>query len=100
MAPLAWALTLACFLAIVGFLPTARDFVPPRATAAISVTVSSADTLWSIAAAHRLPGMSTVQTVDSILAANGLTEARVEAGSVLSVPAQGVVGTALAQATP
>jgi hypothetical protein len=98
--PLVWALMLASVVALVGVLPTARDLVPPRTTAAISVTATSADTLWSIASAHRLPGMTTAQMVETIRATNGLSHQHLQAGTVLSVPVQGLAGTAFAQVTP
>jgi Tfp pilus assembly protein FimV len=99
LAPIAWACVLACAIALVGVLPTARDLVPSRTTAAISVTVAPADTLWSIAAAHRLSGMSTAQTVEAIVEANSLSGRSIRAGSVLAIPAAGVSGTAFAQVT-
>jgi hypothetical protein len=99
VAPVAWAVTLACAVAVIGLLPTTRDFVPSRPTAAISVSVSPSDTLWSIASAHRIPGMSTAETVQAIVAANRLSGVRVVAGTVISVPCEGIPDTALAQAS-
>jgi hypothetical protein len=97
IAPLAWAVALGCLIAAIGVLPSARDLAPARTSAAISVTVANADTLWSIAASHPVPGMSTAQTVEAIREANGLTTGRLAAGQVLDVPAEGVGGTAFAQ---
>lgn len=82
-----------------GALPDARDLVTTRTNAAIMVTVSPADTLWSIAAAHRLPGVSTAQTADAIIAANGVRAGRLVAGMVLRVPSEGTPETAFAQVT-
>ena len=93
------ALTIAAVISVAGVLPTARDLVPARQTAAISVTVSRADTLWSIAATHRLPGLSTAQTVEAIVTANELGSGGLRAGDVLKVPVVGVSDAAFAQVT-
>jgi len=88
---------LAGFIAVVGAVPTARDFVPRPAAAAITVKVASKDTLWSIAESHRLPGATTAETVEAIKQANNLTHTTLHAGDTLSIPAADVPGTAFAQ---
>ena len=99
-APTACALAIAAIILVSGVMPTVRDLVPARQTSAISVTVSHADTLWSIAAAHRIAGMSTAQTVEAISAANGLKRRDLVAGAVLRVPVVGLSDSAVAENTP
>lgn len=96
-APVAWAVALACLIAGIGALPTVRDLGPNRAAAATTVKVDAADTLWSIARAHRAPGVTTAETVEMIIAANHLKDASVRQGDVLSVPVAEDAGTAFAQ---
>jgi Tfp pilus assembly protein FimV len=87
------------FIVLVGVLPAAGDPVPPRPAATITVRVSQADTLWSIAAAHRLPGLSTTQMVRVIKEANALSFGALGAGDVLRVPAASTAEAAYAQVT-
>lgn len=82
----------------VGLVPTARDRVPASQTSTIAVRVSQADTLWSIAASHRLPGTSTARMVELISQANSLPQGGVYAGAVLRIPAQPAPGGSYAQA--
>ena len=100
LAPLAWMAVLAAFVIAVGLLPTAQDRVPFGRTSTIAVRVSRADTLWSIAAAHRLPGVSTARMVELISEANALTPSAVRAGAVVRVPVEPAADTAYAQAAP
>jgi Tfp pilus assembly protein FimV len=90
-------LALAVFLICVGMLPTAQGRVPSGKTTTIAVRVSQADTLWSIAAANRLPGISTAEMVDLISQANSLQSSGIRAGAVLRVPAAAAALTAYAQ---
>lgn len=91
---------LALFIVAVGVLPAVGDPVPSRPTATIQVRVSPTDTLWTIAAANRLPGLTTAQMVDVIREANQLPAGALGAGAVLRVPAaRSDVGIAYAQAT-
>lgn len=96
-APLFWMLALAMFIVGVGVLPAAGDPVPSGATATIAITVSPADTLWSIAASHKLPGVSTSEMVRLIKEANSLSGGAVAAGDTLRVPAEAMPDTAYAQ---
>jgi spore germination protein YaaH len=91
---------LAAFLITVGLLPTAQDRVPSGQTSTIAVRVSQADTLWSIAAAHRLPGVSTARMVELISEASALTPGAVRAGAVVRVPVEPAADTSYAQADP
>jgi hypothetical protein len=95
--PIAWALALAAALAIVGSLPTLGSGAPSRATSSITVRVATSDTLWSIAAAHPAPGLSTASTVDEIARMNGLRTSSVRPGSLLKVPAMTAPDAAFAQ---
>lgn len=96
-APIVGALLLTSFIMLVGILPTARDYVPRPTAAAIRVKVAHADTLWSIAEAHRLPGTSTAQMVETIMEANDLKSASLQPGATLSIPVLESGGTAFAQ---
>lgn len=88
--PVLWAVGLAIFVMAAGALPTARDSTATRTTSAIIVTVTPADTLWSIAANHRAPGASTADTVAAIVEVNSLDRRTVIAGTTLKVPTQSV----------
>lgn len=94
-----WALVIASVVLAVGLMPTLRDAGPGRTTAAIEIRVGSTDTLWSIAASHRLPGQSTQQAVDAIREANGLRSATLQPGMALNVPTVGITDVALADAS-
>jgi len=96
IAPLFWMTMLTVFIVAVGILPAAGDPVRPPSTSAITVRVSSCDTLWTIAAQHRLPGLSTAQMVRVIRDANSLS-GTLTAGAVLQIPAEAMDGTAYAQ---
>ena len=99
VAPVLWMAVLALFIVGVGVLPAAGDPVPSQPTATIAVRVSPSDTLWTIAEANRLPGLTTAQMVKVIREANSLTGGALGAGAILRVPARSDSGTAYAQAT-
>jgi Tfp pilus assembly protein FimV len=92
-------LVLAASLICIGALPAAGEGTSSARTSTISVQVSPTDTLWSIAASHRLPGTSTAQMVRIITDANSLARSDLRAGAVLRVPAEAPRGSAYAQAT-
>jgi LysM domain len=100
LAPLVWMLVLATFVIAVGSLPTAQDRVPSGQTSTIAIRVSQADTLWTIAASHRLPGTSTARMVELISEANSLPQGALHAGAVLRVPVELSSESAYAQAGP
>jgi Tfp pilus assembly protein FimV len=91
-------LVLAASIICIGALPAAGEGTPSGRTATISVQVSPADTLWSIAASHRLPGTSTAQMVRIITDANSLAGSDLRAGAVLRVPTEAPSDSAYAQA--
>ncbi len=99
IAPVFWMTALAAFIVIMGVLPAAGDPVPSSTSASITVRVSPADTLWSIAADHRLPGVSTAQMVRIIVQANTLRGTGLHAGAVILVPSPETPGSAYAQVT-
>jgi hypothetical protein len=83
---LALFLVVAISLIAVGALPTLADGVPAPATSH-AVTVSAADTLWSIARANSVAGMSTADMVQAIRRVNGLVPGReLQPGAVVKVP--------------
>jgi Tfp pilus assembly protein FimV len=90
--------TVAAIVTGLGAFALSREGVPSDASASISVRVSPSDTLWSIAAANRLPGATTAATVDAIARVNGLHDSRIVSGATLKVPTATALGTAFAQA--
>ncbi|MDO9556936.1 MAG: LysM peptidoglycan-binding domain-containing protein [Coriobacteriia bacterium] len=62
-----------------------RDRTMPEVT--VSIKVGKDDTLWEIAAAHRVAGVSTAETVTSICELNGMAGGSIAAGQLLVVPA-------------
>jgi Tfp pilus assembly protein FimV len=79
-----------------GSLPSAADLAP-TVSSTTRVRVSSADTLWSVASAHRPPGMSTAQAVDAIRRLNGFGTAEVlSPGQVIIAPGGEAVVSQLA----
>jgi Tfp pilus assembly protein FimV len=98
IAPAFWMTVLALVIVAIGVLPAAGDPVPSRPAASIPVRVSAADTLWSIAQSHRLPGLSNAQMVALIEGSNALTGV-LEPGTVLWVPAEPSTQTSFAQVT-
>jgi len=60
--------------------PTPAE-VPTR-----SLRVEAGDSLWSIAAAHRVEGLTTEQTVELIRNTNGMTGSMLQTGQLLRVP--------------
>lgn len=62
-----------------------------------SVDVAAYGTLWEIAANHRVPGLSTAQTVELIAEENNLSSSTLYTGQVLRVPAPEDSALAVAQ---
>ena len=98
IAPFAWMTVLAITVCALGGAAMLRDGVPSPAATTIAVRVAPSDTLWSIAEASRLPGVSTARTVEAIARINGLRGTTILAGAVLYVPATEVVDATFAQA--
>ena len=73
-------------LLIAGAVTAGPHVQAPAATK--TVQVQTGDTLWSIARAHPISGLSTAQTVDSIVRDNSLPSATLSAGQQLVVVAQ------------
>jgi uncharacterized protein YpuA (DUF1002 family) len=63
-----------------------RDAKSSASTSVIEVIAKSGDTLWSVAQAHPLPGMTTAQTADHIAELNNIESSRILAGSSILVP--------------
>lgn len=100
MAPFAWMIVLAITVVGLGSVVVLRDRVPSGSSATIAVRVAPADTLWSIAEANRMPGVSTARTVEAIARINGLDGTAISAGATLQVPASESADAAFAQAGP
>jgi hypothetical protein len=98
IAPLGWMVALAVTVTVLGAGAMLRDRVPSGATATIAVRVATSDTLWTIAEANRLPGISTESTVESIARINRLHGTTIHPGAILHVPTARVTDAAFAQA--
>ncbi len=59
----------------------------PELPATSEVLVDTGDTLWSLARANPVPGLSTSQTAVLIASVNGIDAASLRAGARLTVPA-------------
>jgi LysM domain len=96
--PASWTIALALAIVVLGVAPTLLSGAPARPLTAISVRVGPSDTLWTIAAAHRMPGLSTAATVEEIRRANALTASNLSAGAILRVPSVQSAESAVAAA--
>lgn len=61
----------------------------PAASVWTDVSLGQNGTLWELAQAHPVPGLSVSETVDLIQAANNLSSSTVHVGQSLRVPLQG-----------
>ncbi len=69
-----------------GAMPTLADRVAPPSSSH-AVTVGASDSLWSIARANRVAGLSTAEMVQAIRLLNGLGPGReLQPGAVVKVP--------------
>lgn len=98
VAPLAWMTVLALSVCALGAASMLREGVPSSASATMAVRVAPSDTLWSIAQANRLSGVSTARTVEAIARLNGLRGTTIQSGAVLYVPSADAADAVLAQA--
>lgn len=91
-------------LAVFGILLLALAFAGYRAVTPAAAEfpgteahkVSASQTLWEIASAHRIDGMSTAETVEVIKSLNGLTDSSLRVGQVVEVPVDSAANTAMA----
>jgi len=60
------------------------------------VQVQAGQTLWAIAQAHPIPGLTTAQTAEAISQSNGLSRSMLSVGQTLRVPASGASGSQMA----
>jgi len=63
-----------------------RGSTAPVTAATAQVIAQPGDTLWSVAQAHPLPGMTTAETADHIADLNHIESSRIIAGSSIAVP--------------
>ena len=73
------------------------DPQPPAPTGWTSVSVEPNASLWTLASAHPVEGLSTPETVQLIAQENGLATGMLQVGDTLLVPATSSCATALAQ---
>ncbi len=81
----------------VAALAMLADPQPPAPTGWTSVSVEPNASLWTLASAHPVEGLSTQETVQLIEQENGLTTGMLQVGDTLLVPATSSSATALAQ---
>jgi LysM repeat protein len=72
-------------LVAVALLPGLRASAPTW-PGAVTVKVDSSQTLWGIAQAHPIEGLTTAQTVAAIRSANQLSDSALREGQLLRVP--------------
>lgn len=85
---------LLCALAFAGYRATAP--AAAQYTQTESIKVSSHETLWQIAAEHRIGGLSTAETVELIKQINGMTDSGLHVGQVVEVPVAASAMSAMA----
>lgn len=74
-------------LIAIALLPGIRGSAP-KWPDTVTVKVDSSQTLWGIAQAHPIEGLSTAQTVAAIRTANHLSDSALREGQLLRVPAE------------
>ncbi len=97
LSPLEIAMILALVIAVVIAAVAARPSHRAPSLRVGSVKVAPGDTLWSIASANPVDGLSTEETVELIRTENGLTGHAIAAGSTLRIPVESRPEVALAQ---
>jgi len=73
-------------LLIVGAVATSRPRVPSTTMAPVSVR--SGETVWSLAAAHPVPGLTTAEVADLLVRTNGLEGRTVTPGETVLIPVE------------
>jgi LysM repeat protein len=81
------ALLIILVLLIVGLVTTSGRRTQ-RIVVSQRVTVQSGDSLWTVAAAHPVAGMSTAQVADLLATSNDLSGQLVRPGQVILVPSE------------
>lgn len=81
------ALAVVAVLLVVGTFSSATR--APSGALERSVSVTSGDTLWSIATSHPIPGLDTAHTAEAIRRANDLRDSSLDIGQTLMVPGEG-----------
>lgn len=78
------AVVLVCALLLAGIASRPDPSQAQQQT--VEVTVRAGDTLWDIAAAHPVSGLTTGEVVDTIMDLNGLRTPVIEPGMLIAVP--------------
>lgn len=95
--PIAYGVLVVVVLLVAACMPSLGEHPVSAPSATTLVRVEADDTLWDIAAAHRLPGHTTQQTVAEISELNGLGSRALVAGTTVRVPSVPEPGPAFAE---
>lgn len=85
-----------CLLAVVGAFLASAGPALPTGIESRAVRVETGQTLWDLAQTHRVDGLSTADTVELIRSMNALSDSRIAADTLVLVPTDPGMQTALA----
>lgn len=85
-----------CLLAVVGAFLASAGPALPTGIESRAIRVESGQTLWDLAQTHRVDGLSTADTVELIRSINSLSDSRIAADTLVLVPTDSSLQTALA----
>ncbi len=88
----AWVVVVLCSLMLACAISMSRQPLP-EVSSTSRITVSSGQTLWTIARTHPVAGLDTAQTVEVIRRLNNLNDSSIAPGDVLDVPAHASSGS-------
>ncbi len=75
-----------CVIAVTAAFARGTTVLPAHELPTTNIKVHVTQTLWDIASAHPIDGLTTPQTVDRIKQINGLTSSQLHIGQELAVP--------------
>jgi len=78
-----------CLVAVVVVGVRMMSISAPTEVSTTQVRVRPTQTLWDLATAHPVPGLTTAQTVEHIKRINSLSTSQLAAGQTIQVPAVG-----------
>ena len=84
--PVEWGMALFIIVLLVLALVYWMSAPATSLDASTTIRITHGDTLWDIAAQHRLPGLTTAETVAVIREANGMSSSSLAVGDTLAIP--------------